>query len=364
MKIAIIGTRGIPNHYGGFEQFAEYLSLGLVERGHHATVYNSHLHPYQGNNWNGVEIIHCKDLEDKIGTAGQFFYDLNCILDTRKRDFDLILQLGYTSSSIWGWLLPMKKSKIVTNMDGLEWKRSKFSRKVQKFLLFAERLAIKYSHLLISDSIGIQEYFQNHYHQSSAYIPYGAHLFKKFEIAALVEYDVKPYQYNMLIARLEPENSIEIILDGVVKSKSQQDFLVIGNHKTKFGAYLKDKFKAYPFIRFIGGIYNIGHLNNLRHFSKLYFHGHTVGGTNPSLLEAMASQSLICAHNNIFNRSILNDEAYYFDHADDVAGIIQKSFDKNNNDKIIANELKITEKYSWPIIIAQYISEFELIFKK
>ena len=80
MKIAIIGTRGIPNHYGGFEQFAEYLSLGLVKKGHELWVYNSHLHPYQESTWNGVNIVHCKDWEDKIGTAGQFFYDLNFIL--------------------------------------------------------------------------------------------------------------------------------------------------------------------------------------------------------------------------------------------------------------------------------------------
>ncbi len=143
MKIAIIGTRGIPNHYGGFEQFAEYLSLGLVEKGHMVTVYNSHTHPYQGNDWNGVKIIHCKDPEDKLGTIGQFVYDYNCIRDTRKRNYDIILQLGYTSSSVWGRLLPRKKSIITTNMDGLEWKRTKYSQKVQKFLQYAEKLGVK-----------------------------------------------------------------------------------------------------------------------------------------------------------------------------------------------------------------------------
>ena len=101
MKIAIVGTRGIPNHYGGFEQFAQYLSLGLLNRGCEVWVYNSRLHPYQQNTWKSVNIIHCKDPEDKIGTAGQFIYDLNCILDSRKRSFDVILQLGYASSALW-----------------------------------------------------------------------------------------------------------------------------------------------------------------------------------------------------------------------------------------------------------------------
>ena len=124
MKIAIIGTRGIPNHYGGFEQCAQYLALGLVKRGFEVIVYNSHDHPYQEKEWNGVQIVHCYDPEDKLGTVGQFIYDLICILDIRKRKCDVILQLGYTSSSVWGWLLP-KKVVVTTNMDGLEWKRTK-----------------------------------------------------------------------------------------------------------------------------------------------------------------------------------------------------------------------------------------------
>src|SRR5215213_11430209 len=100
LKIAILGTRGIPNNYGGFEQIAGFLSKGLVEKGHSVTVYNSHQHPYKKDSWNGVQIIHCFDPEFLIGTAGQFIYDLNCILDARKRNFDVWLFMGYTSSSI------------------------------------------------------------------------------------------------------------------------------------------------------------------------------------------------------------------------------------------------------------------------
>lgn len=160
MNIAIIGIRGIPNFYGGFEQFAEYLSRGLLSLGHSVTVYNSNLHPYKNNEWNGVRIIHCRDFEDKIGAAGQFLYDLNCIVHTRKCNYDIILQLGYTSSAIWGWLLPTKKCLIATNMDGLEWKRTKYSKLVQRFLLFAEKLAVKKCHNLIADSIGIQDHLK------------------------------------------------------------------------------------------------------------------------------------------------------------------------------------------------------------
>src|SRR5688500_16446735 len=134
LKIAILGTRGIPNNYGGFEQIAGYLSKGLVEKGHSVTVYNSHKHPYKESIWNGVEIVRCFDPEFLIGTAGQFVYDLNCILHVRKRRFDIILMLGYTSSSVWKDLYP-KNAVLITNMDGLEWKRPKYSKPVRKFLL-------------------------------------------------------------------------------------------------------------------------------------------------------------------------------------------------------------------------------------
>ncbi|MFZ4549682.1 MAG: glycosyl transferase, partial [Bacteroidales bacterium] len=98
MKIGILGTRGIPNHYGGFEQFAEYLSVGLLELGAEVWVYNSHNHPYQEKVWKNVNLIHCFDPEYKIGLAGQFLYDFNCILDSRNRNFDILLQLGYTTN--------------------------------------------------------------------------------------------------------------------------------------------------------------------------------------------------------------------------------------------------------------------------
>src|SRR6185295_1994028 len=132
MKIAILGTRGIPYNYGGFEQFAVFLSKGLTALGHQIYVYSPHDHPYKESSWENVNLIHIYNPEKYTGNWGQFVYDLLCIVDSRKRKFDIIYQLGYTSSSVWGKLLP-GKSLIVTNMDGLEWKRTKYSNKVRKF---------------------------------------------------------------------------------------------------------------------------------------------------------------------------------------------------------------------------------------
>ncbi|HEX8269283.1 MAG TPA: DUF1972 domain-containing protein [Flavobacterium sp.] len=358
MKIAILGTRGIPNHYGGFEQFAEYFSLYLVEKGHEVYVYNSHNHPYQEKTYRGVNILHKNDPEHKIGTSGQFIYDLNCIIDSRTRGFDIILQLGYTSNSIWCFLLP-KNSCIITNMDGMEWKRTKYSGLTRKMLKVAEGLAVQSSNVLISDSLGIQNFLKEKYNKDSTFIAYGANPFESPNETILSKFDVHKEQYNMLIARFEPENNIDMVLEGVAMCKDETPILVIGNHDTKYGAFLKNKYKNYSNIRFVGAIYNMESLNNLRYFSNLYFHGHSVGGTNPSLLEAMASSALIVAHDNIFNKAILKSNGIYFSGADDVKNILQ-TVKKINNLQLVRNNYNaILTDYNWNKINGEYLQLFE-----
>ncbi len=364
MKIGILGTRGIPNHHGGFEQFAEFFAVFLAKKNHEVYVYNSHLHPYKESLYNGVHIIHCKDAEDKLGTAGQFIYDLNCIRDSRKRDFDILLQLGYTSNSIWYKLLP-KSPIVITNMDGLEWKRSKYSKKVRKFLKYAEKLAVKSSNYLIADSIGIQNYLKNEYQKNSTYIPYGSFIHNNASVEVLKNYNLEPNSYNMLIARMEPENNIEVILDGVAESNDETPFLVVGKHNVnKFGNYLTTKYKGNNKIRFLGGIYDQDALNNLRHFSKLYFHGHSVGGTNPSLLEAMGSNTLIIAHNNEFNKAILKEDAFYFTNKEDVTKLIDTIQNKKEHQELIDNNIfKVKNLYSWETINNAYLDLFKKVYE-
>ncbi len=353
MKVAILGTRGIPNHYGGFEQLAEYLSAGLTQKGHQVSVYCSSLHPYQKNTWNQVNLIHCNDPENKLGTFGQFIYDFNCIRDSRKRDFDIILQLGYTSNSIWHFLLP-EKPVIITNMDGLEWKRSKYSAKVQRFLKYAEKLAVKSSDVLVADSIGIQEYLKTGYNKQAHFIAYGADVFTGAVTDQLKTYGLPPFGYYLAIARFEPENNIESIIRGYLQSGAKEPLLLIGSYQNKYGTYLKQKYNNES-IRFLGAIYDIHELNNLRYYCRLYFHGHTVGGTNPSLLEAMASQALICANQNVFNAAILGADAFYFTEDTDITKLIQSGNPEKNGAAFRLNNLeKIKSSYTWPVIIDAY----------
>ncbi|MCR9153231.1 MAG: DUF1972 domain-containing protein [Croceimicrobium sp.] len=352
MRIGILGTRGIPNLYGGFEECAQHLSTRLVEMGHQVWVYNSHRHPYDQKTYEGVDIIHKFDPEHRFGTIGQFIYDLNCIIDSRQRNFDAILLLGYTSSAIWQSILP-SKSLIVNNMDGLEWKRSKYHPYVQRFLKVSERWAANRSDILIADSPVIKEYLESQYRTDTVHIAYGAKIFKQPNPEILKAYGVEPGEYNIIVARLEPENNLELILSGVVKSESQRIMLVVGNHDTTYGQYLKEKFKDAR-IRFVRGTYKKEKINNLRYYSNLYFHGHSVGGTNPSLLEAMACQCAIVAHRNRFNHEILGEDAYYFNDSVDIANHLDHLESKVFKERIAHNRLKIEQRFNWKLISEEY----------
>lgn len=359
MKIGIVGTRGIPNQYGGFEQFIEFVAPDLVKRGHEVYVYNSSLHPYKEKQYKGVHIITKYDPEDKIGTAGQFIYDFNCILDSRKRKYDVILQLGYTSSSVWTFLYP-SSSLLVTNMDGLEWKRSKYSKPVQFFLQYAESWAARYSDALIADSRGIQQYLQEKYKKPSAFIAYGATPFNDADDSVPAQFGLEKYDYNMLIARMEPENNIETIIKGHLKAAKKRVLAIVGGTGNKYGKKLKSAYKS-EWIRFLGPVYDMSRLNSLRYFSQFYFHGHSVGGTNPSLLEAMASGALIVAHDNIFNKSVLQNDAFYFSSPDDIARILDGPLSKSDCGTMIKNNIdRIAQEYSWQQIttaLENYLTE-------
>ncbi len=358
LKIGILGTRGIPNRYGGFEECAEHLAFGLVKRGHQVWVYNSHRHEYQKDEWRGVKIIHCKDPEDKLGTFGQFIYDWNCISDAKKRGFDILLQLGYTSNSIWYMRWP-KHSRNIVNMDGLEWKRSKYNKYVQKFLKYAERLAAMHGDVLIADSKGIQQYLESTYHKVSHCIAYGAEVFDKPDDKVLSHYSLVPYEYYMLIARMEPENNIELVVKGYLKSQSTKPLFIVGNTTNAFGTYLKDTYGKEAGIRFAEGIYDKDRINNLRYYSLLYFHGHSVGGTNPSLLEAMACNALIAAHDNVFNKSILGEDAFYFSDDAKIAELILGLHTKKDYAVMTAHNIeKIRSSYNWDTITDAYEKVF------
>ena len=265
MKIAILGTRGIPNNYGGFEQFAEYLSLGLAKRGHEVTVYNPHFHPLDKNNFNGVNIIKIYSPETLLGGgAANFIYDFLCLKDAYNRGFDIIYELGYGSAAISYFLLSFRKGKtvLITNMDGLEWKRQKWNALVKWLTKKFEKIAINLSDYIISDNVGIQNYYRNAHQKESIFLPYGAELAIRLDEKFLQQYKLQPKKYFLVIARLEPENNLELIISGYLKSGAAETLIIIGNTNNKFGEYLNRKYVS-PNVHFLGGIYDKSTIDSL-----------------------------------------------------------------------------------------------------
>ncbi len=356
-KIGILGTRGIPNQYGGFEQWATQLSVALVARGYEVSVYNSHYHPYQKPEYKGVKIIRKWDPKS-IGLASQFIYDLLCVTDARKQNFDTIIQLGYTTSSVWAKLLP-KSSQIIYNMDGMEWKREKYKGVLSKFLKHAEKLAVKHSNQLIADSLPIKKYLEKKYHVQAAFIPYPADIFSNPDKTVLQPFNIQPDEYFLLIARFQPDNNFETAIQGVIDSKSDKPLIIVGDDNNRYGRFLKKKYNNRQII-FAGKIYDKVVLDNLRYFSALYFHGHSAGGTNPSLLEAMAASCVICAHNNEFNKAVLGEDTYYFNNEKDITEILNgKTNDFSNKQWISDNLNKLRENYTLDKIVDSYVRLIE-----
>ncbi len=361
MKIAILGTRGIPNNYGGFEQCAEFLSVGLTERGHSVTVYSPHFHPYKEKTYKGVNIIKKLSPEYILGnSASNFIYDYLCFRDATRKDFDIILELGLITSSLSIIFCKHRGKIVATNLDGLEWKRKKWGKIVQLLTKTLEKYGVKNSDFLIADNIAIKDYIREEYGTEAKFIAYGAVSIKTPNSKYLDKYGLVKNSYFLTIARLEPENNLEMMFDAYLLSKSETPYFVIGNHTTPYGDYLKDKYRNKG-IFFLGSIFRKIDLDNIRFYSKLYIHGHSVGGTNPSLLEAMAAKALIISHDNSFNRSVLNDYTLYFSSSKQLSKIFNSDFDKHRRKFVKGNIESLNILYKWPLIIDQYEAYFNKI---
>lgn len=369
MKIAFISTRGIPNNYGGFEQFAEYISVGLVRRGHEVVVYSPHFHPYREPDYKGVRIKHIYSPEKWIGSSvGSFFYDFLSLRDALKKEkFDIIYEAGYTSivpAYIWFNVKRIKYPLFTTNMDGLEYKRTKFNRWVQKFVFWEERMAVKHSHFLIADNMGIHDYYKEKYGKESKFLAYGADIHEDYDEDILKEFGLEADGYFIVVARLEPENNLFMAIEGYLASGQygKRPLVIVGKTNTPYGKHLVERYGGDRNIRFVGGIYDFRKLNSIRHYSYAYFHGHSVGGTNPSLLEAMASGCFILAHDNIFNRAVLGENALYYgstDAAMEMLDGVDQAVSAYKKEYTGRNLEVIRRDYSWEKLVDEHEEYFK-----
>ncbi len=374
MKIAFVSTRGIPNNYGGFEQFTEYISVGLAKRGHNVVVYSPKFHPYKDDTYKGVRIKHIYSPEQWMGSSvGSFFYDFLSLRDALKNErCDIIYEAGYTSiipAFIWFNVKNIKHPIFTTNMDGLEHLRTKFNPLVRKFLVWEEKMAVKHSHYLIADNMGIHDYYKEKYGKESVYLAYGADIRDNYSEDFLKEYGLEKDNYYMLIARLEPENNIAMAIEGYLHSNEsgKRPLIVVGKTDTPHGKELMVKYDSNGNVRFLGGIYDFDKLNSMRHYSYAYFHGHSVGGTNPSLLEAMAAGCFVFAHDNIFNRAVLGENALYYSTPLAITELLNGMDSiaiKYKIEFVNANLEKIRSDFSWKNLVDKHEAYFRFLMEK
>lgn len=363
MRVAILGTRGIPNNYGGFEKCAEEVSRRLVHMGHSVIVYVPSSHPFEGNFWQGVEIQRVRSFLSKSKLA-VVFYDFLCLADVRMRQVDVILELGYSPAGLFLPFFRRLRVPIVTNMDGMDWKRSKWGLIARNVIRLGEHIAVRMSSAIIADNLGIKQYLDNKYKIESRLIVYGAEQYLDADSSVLYEMALDSRKFFLMIARLQSDNNIELVLDGYVDSGSKIPFIVIGNYNNQYGRQLKRQYHRKNSVRFVGSIYDNNIIGTLRNQCRIYFHGHSAGGTNPSLIEAMASRAPIVAHNNKFNKAVLSERTLYFNNVHDVESIINNFEARFDGSWIENNLLETKVNYDWEVVAKEYERVLKALLEK
>lgn len=362
-QIAILGTRGIPANHGGFETFAEELALYLVAHGWKVTVYCQE---------DGGGKIYRDKYEDvdliKIpiqfeGAKGTILFDYKATLLAAKEKIPVLL-LGY-NTAVFNMLLKVRGVPVVTNMDGLEYYRSKWSSSAKLWFRINERFAIWFSDHLIADHPEIENHLLNFSEKRKiTMIPYGANELKNNSLDLLVDYHLKPRSYAILIARPEPENKILEIVKAFSKVERGYRLIVLGKYNEN-NSYQKEVLNsASEEVLFLGPIYDKEIVSSLRYHAKYYFHGHSVGGTNPSLVEAMGAGNPVVANDNRFNRWVCGQGAIYFNHIDDCHEAILKMSDENLR-KEMSNKIidRFRHEFRWECVLDAYQRLLERIFK-
>lgn len=353
-KIAIIGTAGVPARYGGFETLAHHLVDQLGDR-FDLTVYCSntfYAHHERPNQWHGARLIY---LPLNANGLQSIIYDIISIFHALFYADSLII-LGVSGCILLPLAKLFTKKKIIVNIDGLEWRRDKWPFLVKKFLQLSEYLAVKYSDADITDNAAIKRYTAIKYKTLSYLVEYGAdHVLKVIPDAEDIEkYPFLKQQYAFKVCRIEPENNVHMILQAFNMLPSLP-LVVVGNwEKSDYGKDLKNKYRNHPQITLIDPIYNQRDLDLLRSNCSMYIHGHSAGGTNPSLVEAMYLGLPIIAYNVSYNKATTENKAYYFDSALSLAVLVQNlSLADLYQNKTAMKEIA-QRRYQWEIIASKY----------
>lgn len=349
-RVAIIGTVGVPASYGGFETMVENMIGKNASDDVEYLIYCSgrsykeRLVSYKG--------AHLDYISLKANGFQSTLYDVVSMLKTSNK-YDVALVLGVSGCIFLPIFRLWYRKKLIINIDGLEHKRGKWGRFAKWFLRESEIMAIKYADVIVADNKGIQDYVSEIYHKESVLIAYGGDHVERsvsedVQSKVLKEYGVENDDYAISVCRIEPENNCHVILEAF--SKTDKKLIYIGNwNRSEYGRNLKDKYSSCSNIIIHGPEYNLDTLYALRSHAAMYIHGHSAGGTNPSLVEAMFFGKPILAYDVIYNRATTCDQAYYFKDCDSLISLLKHSDFNGAPMRSIAQS-----NYTWKNIASQY----------
>jgi glycosyltransferase involved in cell wall biosynthesis len=357
-KLAILGIRGVPARHGGFETFAEHLALYLVRKGWEVTVYCQGDDVSRGvyeDEWEGVKRITIPVAGD--GAAATVSFDWKTVMHEMGQPKRLCLTLGYNTAS---FLLGLRFGGVrnLINMDGIEWKRDKWKWYERAWLWLNERCGCWFGNHLVADHPEIANHLATRVARKKiTMIPYGANPVESAAPEVLERYGLKPGKYAIVIARPEPENSILEIVRAFSRKPRDQKLLVLGRYEKDKNPFHAEVLRsASQDVIFPGAIYEKEIVESLRYHACFYVHGHRVGGTNPSLVEALGARSAVLAHDNKFNRWVAGDGACYFKDEDECAKLFDVLF---SDDQQIARMKKSSvarfeQEFTWEHVLSRY----------
>lgn len=352
----IMGTRGVPAAHGGFETFAEKLALYLVSRGYTVTVYCQTEGPEdltgREDYWRGIHRVHFGTRHG--GALGTMEFDLACVRHVRNQPgCDLVL--GY-NTAIFNLLQRLWGRQVFMNMDGIEWKRAKWSKPAKLWLLMNEIIGANLCNVPIADHPEIGRHISGRSRTRPVVIPYGADVVGAADARPVLHLGLQPRSYFVSIARIEPENSILEIVKSHVAADTGTDLLVLGRIDPDIAYHRAVRQAGNDRVHFPGAIYDDQIVKAIRFHARAYFHGHQVGGTNPSLVEALGAGNAVIAHDNPFNRWTAGPGQFFFASADQCRDHIRRLA----SDDIALYKARIAARerhagdFRWQDVLAQY----------
>lgn len=355
-KIAILGTVGLPARYGGFETLTENLVAQNRRQANYAiTVYcSSRAFKEKRRSYLGAKLCY---LPLSANGAASVPYDILSLLLAAWRKSDAVLLLGVSGAIALPIFRLISCARVITNVDGLEWKRTKWGYFSRLFLKLSERIAVRFSHEVVADNPAIATYLRETYNRACPVIAYGGE--HAIEAKPKTCPIVAPRRYGLAISRIEPENNPEEILKAFAQ-RPEFPLLYFGNwDATEHGRALKLRFSGIPHLRLLPAEYDAGRLYNLRQNADVYIHGHSTGGTNPSLVEAMHFGRPIIAFDCVFNRHTTMGKALYFSGAESLGNVLDNL--DNESADIAGHSMQqiAREHYLWRKVAADYFDLLE-----